>query len=60
MKTQSMLLAALASAPAALAHTAFTDFFVNGEPVVCSHLPASRHGHGIVADKTRVTASPFA
>jgi hypothetical protein len=35
MKTQSMLLAALASAPAALAHTAFTDFFVNGEPVVC-------------------------
>ncbi|KAJ4334303.1 hypothetical protein N0V87_006955 [Didymella glomerata] len=32
MKTQSMLLAALASAPAALAHTAFTDFYVNGAP----------------------------
>ncbi|KAJ8107866.1 hypothetical protein OPT61_g8570 [Boeremia exigua] len=30
MKTQSMLLAALASAPAALAHTAFTDFYVDG------------------------------
>lgn len=27
-----MLLAALASAPAALAHTAFTDFYVNGVP----------------------------
>ncbi|KAF1846690.1 lytic polysaccharide monooxygenase [Cucurbitaria berberidis CBS 394.84] len=27
-----MLLAALASAPAALAHTVFTDFFVNGQP----------------------------
>lgn len=34
MKTQSMLLAALASAPAALAHTAFTDFYVNGIPQV--------------------------
>jgi hypothetical protein len=32
MKTQSMLLAALASAPAALAHTVFTDFFVDGVP----------------------------
>lgn len=32
MKTQSMLLAALASAPAALAHTIFTDFYVNGQP----------------------------
>lgn len=30
MKTQSMLLAALASAPAALAHTAFTNFYVDG------------------------------
>ncbi|CAN9310723.1 unnamed protein product [Alternaria alternata] len=32
MKTQSVLLAALASAPAALAHTVFTDFFVDGVP----------------------------
>ncbi|KAF3033213.1 hypothetical protein E8E12_004866 [Didymella heteroderae] len=32
MKTQTMLLAALASAPAAFAHTAFTDFYVNGVP----------------------------
>ncbi|CAO2654799.1 Nn.00g115320.m01.CDS01 [Neocucurbitaria sp. VM-36] len=32
MKTQSMLLAALASAPAAFAHTIFTDFYVNGQP----------------------------
>ncbi|PZD43468.1 Glyco-hydro-61 domain containing protein [Pyrenophora tritici-repentis] len=32
MKTQSVLLAALASAPAALAHTVFTDFFVDGMP----------------------------
>lgn len=30
MKTQSMILAALASAPAALAHTAFTNFYVDG------------------------------
>jgi hypothetical protein len=29
-----MLLAALASAPAALAHTAFTDFYVDGTPQV--------------------------
>jgi hypothetical protein len=35
MKTQSMLLAALASAPAALAHTVFTDFYVDGMPQVC-------------------------
>lgn len=34
MKTQSMLLAALASAPAAFAHTAFTDFYVDGVPQV--------------------------
>ncbi|XP_014560184.1 lytic polysaccharide monooxygenase [Bipolaris victoriae FI3] len=32
MKTQSILLAALASAPAALAHTVFTDFYVDGVP----------------------------
>ncbi|KAF1924311.1 lytic polysaccharide monooxygenase [Didymella exigua CBS 183.55] len=32
MKTQSMLLAALASAPTAFAHTAFTDFYVDGVP----------------------------
>ncbi|KAJ4309417.1 hypothetical protein N0V94_008942 [Neodidymelliopsis sp. IMI 364377] len=32
MRSQSMLLAALASAPAALAHTAFTDFYVDGTP----------------------------
>ncbi|KAL5118143.1 hypothetical protein ACEQ8H_003978 [Pleosporales sp. CAS-2024a] len=32
MKTQSMLLAALASAPAVLAHTVFTDFYVDGVP----------------------------
>ncbi|KAH6614332.1 glycosyl hydrolase family 61-domain-containing protein [Boeremia exigua] len=32
MKSQSMLLAALASAPVALAHTAFTDIYVNGVP----------------------------
>ncbi|KAF2626774.1 lytic polysaccharide monooxygenase [Macroventuria anomochaeta] len=32
MKTQSMLIAALASAPAALAHTAFTDFYVDSVP----------------------------
>lgn len=32
MKTQSVLLAALASAPAALAHTVFTDFYVDGQP----------------------------
>ncbi|KAH7069017.1 glycosyl hydrolase family 61-domain-containing protein [Paraphoma chrysanthemicola] len=32
MKTQSMLLAALASVPAALAHTVFTDFYVDGVP----------------------------
>ncbi|KAF9694762.1 hypothetical protein EKO04_007316 [Ascochyta lentis] len=32
MKTQSMLLTALASAPAVLAHTAFTDFYVDGTP----------------------------
>ncbi|OAL54403.1 hypothetical protein IQ07DRAFT_500495 [Pyrenochaeta sp. DS3sAY3a] len=32
MKTQSMLLAALASAPAALAHTIFSDFYVDGMP----------------------------
>ncbi|KAF3003533.1 hypothetical protein E8E13_005622 [Curvularia kusanoi] len=30
MKTQSMLFAALASAPAAFAHTAFTNFYVDG------------------------------
>lgn len=30
MKTQSMLLTALASAPAVLAHTAFTGFYVDG------------------------------
>lgn len=34
MKTQSMLLAALASAPAAFAHTVFTDFYVDGQPQV--------------------------
>lgn len=34
MKTQSMLLTALASVPAALAHTAFTDFYVDGVPQV--------------------------
>ena len=34
MKTQSILLAALASAPAALAHTIFTDFYVDGQPQV--------------------------
>jgi hypothetical protein len=32
MKTQSMLFAAMASAPAVLAHTTFTDFYVNGMP----------------------------
>ncbi|RMZ72728.1 endoglucanase B [Pyrenophora seminiperda CCB06] len=32
MKTYSVLLVALASAPAALAHTVFTDFYVNGMP----------------------------
>ncbi|KAI4961835.1 hypothetical protein J4E86_000864 [Alternaria arbusti] len=32
MKTQSMLLAALASAPAALAHTVFTDFMIDSMP----------------------------
>jgi hypothetical protein len=30
MKTQSMLVAALASAPSALAHTVFTNFYVDG------------------------------
>lgn len=34
MKTQSMLLAVLASAPVAFAHTAFTDFYVGGVPQV--------------------------
>lgn len=34
MKTQSILLTALASAPAALAHTVFTDFYVDGMPQV--------------------------
>lgn len=34
MKTQSMLLTVLASAPAVLAHTAFTDFYVDGVPQV--------------------------
>lgn len=43
MKTQSVLLAALASAPAALAHTVFTDFFVDGVPQVCF---ASHSIHG--------------
>ena len=33
-----MLLAVLASVPAALAHTAFTDFYVNGQPQVCYKL----------------------
>lgn len=32
MKTQSMLLAALASAPSALAHTVFSDFFIDSVP----------------------------
>lgn len=32
MKTQTILFAALASAPAALAHTVFTDFYVDGQP----------------------------
>jgi hypothetical protein len=32
MKTQSMIVAALASAPAVLAHTVFTDFYVDGMP----------------------------
>ncbi|KAF2855794.1 lytic polysaccharide monooxygenase [Plenodomus tracheiphilus IPT5] len=32
MKTPAILLAALASAPAALAHTVFTDFYVDGQP----------------------------
>ncbi|KAL6710377.1 hypothetical protein ACN47E_009323 [Coniothyrium glycines] len=32
MKSQSIILAALASAPAALAHTVFTDFYVDGMP----------------------------
>lgn len=32
MKTQSILLATLASAPAVFAHTAFTDFYVDGVP----------------------------
>ncbi|USP76032.1 lytic polysaccharide monooxygenase [Curvularia clavata] len=32
MKTQSILLAALGSAPAALAHTVFSDFYVDGMP----------------------------
>lgn len=31
MKTQSILLAALASAPVAFAHTAFTNFYVDGQ-----------------------------
>lgn len=35
MKTHSMLLTALASAPVALAHTAFTDFYVDGTAQVC-------------------------
>jgi hypothetical protein len=34
MKTQSVLLAALASVPAALAHTTFTAFYVDGVPQV--------------------------
>jgi hypothetical protein len=34
MKTQSMLLAAMASVPAALAHTVFTEFSINGMPQV--------------------------
>lgn len=34
MKTQSLLLAALGSAPVALAHTVFTDFYVDGLPQV--------------------------
>lgn len=34
MKTQSILLAAMASAPAVLAHTVFTDFYVDGMPQV--------------------------
>ena len=34
MKTQSMLLAALASAPVAFAHTAFTNFYVDGQDQV--------------------------
>ncbi|KAF1839509.1 hypothetical protein BDW02DRAFT_155491 [Decorospora gaudefroyi] len=32
MKAQSMLLSALAAAPAALAHTVWTDFYVDGMP----------------------------
>jgi hypothetical protein len=32
MKTQSMLLVAMASASAVLAHTTFTDFYVDGMP----------------------------
>jgi hypothetical protein len=35
MKTQSVLLAALASVPAALAHTTFTQLYVDGTPQVC-------------------------
>lgn len=42
MKTQQMLLAALAAAPAALAHTVFTDFYVDGMPQVCFVRQAGR------------------
>jgi hypothetical protein len=54
MKTQSMLLAALASVPAVLAHTVFTDFYVDGMPQVCGHV---RTG-SLRTDKYRVTVLP--
>jgi len=34
MKVQSALLAALASVPAVMAHTVFTDFYVDRQPQV--------------------------
>lgn len=55
MKTQSMLVAALASAPSVLAHTVFTDYYVNGMPVVCRYaLPKQIR---LVLTGTRVTVS---
>jgi hypothetical protein len=42
MKTQSMLLAALASVPATLAHTVLTDFYVDGVPQVCRYTLSKR------------------
>jgi hypothetical protein len=35
MKTQAVLLAGLALAPSALAHTVWSTFYINGEDQVC-------------------------